>query len=110
MLDHNTFWFSRGTGGVNTVAKIMFLNLGIRVPGIWVFQQFFKQKHRTGKPGKQLLAVLRDLLCGDGTERASALAGFDRNGYGHLIDLLRKLLSLRKLLCRNLLRVCFLEL
>ena len=34
MLDHNTFWFSSGTGGVNTVAKIMFLNLGIRVPGI----------------------------------------------------------------------------
>ena len=34
MLDHNTFWFSRGTRGVNTVAKIMFLNLGIRVPGI----------------------------------------------------------------------------
>ena len=65
MLDHNTFWFSRGTGGVNTVAKIMFLNLGIRVPGIWVFQQFFKQKHRTGKPGKQLLALLLDLLCGD---------------------------------------------
>ena len=43
----------------------MFLNLGIRVPGIWVFQQFFKQKHRTGKPGKQLLALLLDLLCGD---------------------------------------------
>ena len=65
MLDHNTFWFSSRTGGVNTVAKIMFLNLGIRVPGIWIFQQFFKQKHRTGKPGKQLLALIRDFPCSD---------------------------------------------
>ena len=65
MLDHNTFWLSSGTGGVNAVAKVMLLNPGIRVFGIWVFQKFFKQKHCTGKPGKQLLALLLNLPCGN---------------------------------------------
>ena len=65
MLDHNPLRLSGRPGCINTITKIMFANLCIRICCIRICQQFFKQNHGAGKLFKQLLTFLCDFLCCD---------------------------------------------